>query len=84
MRNINTAWTKGIKDPEAKKAFESLLRNSTTVNSKLVDILKEFYDKEENSIEDYDSAAWAYKAADRNGYRRAIRQVLSLFDYMEK
>lgn len=82
MRQLNTQWTKNLKDPEAKKNFEQLLRNSTTVATRLCDLLKEM--KIENSVHDYDSASWAYKQADQNGYNRALRDILALFNYMEK
>jgi len=82
-KGISTAWTKTIKDPEKKQSFENLLRNSTLVNSRLLEILQEMYESEENSSVDYESASWSHKQADRNGARRAIRQIMTLFEYME-
>lgn len=32
---------------------------------------------------DYENPSWAYKQADRNGYERAIKEVLDLIDIQE-
>lgn len=33
--------------------------------------------------DDYETPSWAFKQADRNGYERAIKEVLDLIDIQE-
>lgn len=85
MANLSLVWTKSFNTQEGKDNFESLLRNSTTVNTRLVDILKEMKQTNAKSLTtDYDSPSWAFKQADKNGYDRALTEILALFNYMEK
>lgn len=85
MANLPMVWTKHLKnDEEAKKRFESTLRNSSTLVSRLVEILKE----KDNTVAsvtnaDYDNPSWAYSQAHRNGYRQALKDILDLFNFME-
>ncbi len=83
-RGLDTRWTRNLKDPKAKSDFEIILRNSTLVNSRLVQLLEEIRrDTLKTKFTDYESASWAYKQADQNGYIRAIDDIISLFKYME-
>lgn len=84
MANLPIVWTKHLKTKEEKENFESLLRNSTIVASRLVTILREMDESKVSRETDYDSPSWAYLQADQNGYRRAIQEVLKLFNYLEK
>lgn len=75
---IDMKWLKGV-EPEKKAEFESLLRNSSLVLNKLSDILHALDDGAEKSTKaDYNSPSWAFLQADTNGYRRALKDVLSL------
>lgn len=74
-------WVSGIA-PEKKADFESYLRNSTIAFDKLKEIL-EGLDKDtlKTTKADYDSPSWAYRQADQNGYRRALRDVINLLTF---
>lgn len=37
--------------------------------------------KEVTLSEDYDNPSWAYKQADRNGYNRALTEVLNILKF---
>ena len=83
MRSLPLEWTKNL-TKEDKANFESLLRNSTSVSTRLVNLLKEKIDESRKTNKaDYDSPAWAYKQADRLGYERALTDIIALFNFME-
>lgn len=85
MRQLATVWTKHLKSTKEKQDFERLVRNNTVVFSRLVNILKEKQEANNKlNVADYDSPSWAFKQADRNGYERAIQDLLDLFNFMEK
>jgi len=58
-------------------------------NSPIVERLRDMMEKEFNSLlttsmEDYETPCWAYKQADLNGYRRCLKQWMSLLDQGDK
>lgn len=76
---MKTIWTQGLKNSTEKEEFEKIVYASKKVLDKLKDIV---YNKingvEKTSVEDYTSPSWAYLQADRNGYRRALEEMLSI------
>lgn len=75
---VDMKWVQGIA-PEKKEPFEQLLRNSSIVFAKLTEILENLdRDSLKTTKTDYDSPSWAYRQADQNGYRRALRDVINL------
>lgn len=84
-RNISASWTKHITDPAEKKKFEEFVRSSYPVLDVFVDILDE--KRSARGVfkeEDYKSASWAYEAADRNGYLRALTDVINILTIPER
>lgn len=85
MSQLKSVWTKHLKG-EDKENFEKLLRNSTTVLSRLRDILKE-RDAEirraELSVEDFSLVGWDYRAAFRTGQKSALAEIESLLQFIE-
>lgn len=78
-KKINVDWIKKVKE-EHKEAFvESVLINP--VVERLREILKEKA-KDRNTFKevDYNNPSWGYFAADRNGYLRAIEDILKLLE----
>lgn len=79
-------WTKNLKTDQEKQDFESLLRNSTRVMSRLRSILDD-WEKEltqrEYAPNDYDSPAWGYKQAHRNGERSRIKKLKDLLSFLK-
>lgn len=76
--SVDMKWVQGIAS-EKKEPFEQLLRNSSIVFTKLTEILENLdRDNLKTTKTDYDSPSWAYRQADQNGYRRALRDVINL------
>ncbi len=68
-------WTKGL-EPENKKKFEEELKQAGTVLATLDRILKEKEDKAREAFKpDEIDAGWPHKAADSNGYIRALQEI---------
>ena len=83
MRSLPLEWTKGL-SKEDKANFELLLRNSTSVSTKLVGLLEARLEESRKANKaDYESPAWAYKQADRLGYERALMDIMALFNFLE-
>lgn len=85
-----TAWTKNLKTEEEKKKFELYVRGSGPLLDRLKELVnegEESLDKAEVDPTSYDSPNWAYKQADRNGYRRCLqtfRKLLTLDQQKDK
>ena len=65
-------------DVDAAEKFKQRLLQTKDVT----DILKKILDKKlaasEPKKEDYDKTSWAYYAADRNGYRQALKEIIKI------
>jgi len=71
-------WTKGLSDEEAE-AFTKTFKNSRVLIDRLDTVIRNKLEETERvSTNDYDSPSWAYKAADREGFVRALKYVLLL------
>ena len=77
---INSEWVRKIKDSDDQQIFiNSLLCNP--VIDRLRDILSQkLEDRSVFKEVDYSNPSWAYTSADRNGYTRAIREILKLLE----
>jgi len=79
--SANTIWFKDEHDVERRtqelqgylSAFEDL--------TEIIDNLLKGHSS--SHVDDYHDAAWAYKAADHNGYIRALRKVKDLLPKWE-
>lgn len=74
-------WFQGMKEDEKQKLIHSL--KNSDLSQRLQSILKEWERQLEMTQKDYDSPAWAYKQAHRNGMQEAYKKLLSLFDHKE-
>jgi hypothetical protein len=74
---MKSVWFKKCKSASEKKSVEQTLRSHKATLDSLQEILGSML-KENPASTDYDSASWAYKQADRNGYNRAINQLLEI------
>ena len=73
-----TEWTKGLDADDAAR-FELTFKNSGVLRDRLHTVIEnKIRDTERVQTNDYDSPAWAYKAADREGFIRALNYVLLL------
>lgn len=77
---MKTKWTQGLNADETKEMV-SYFKSSLLLRKRLDKIIR---DKIESSTasslskDTYDSPSWAYLQADRNGYERALREIISL------
>jgi hypothetical protein len=80
---MNTELTQGV--PEGKKQeFIATVKASTTLIDALHRVLNErlrLIEAQEAKLTDYDSAAWPYKQANRNGRQTAYRELIQLLTF---
>lgn len=80
-------WTNHLKDPEEAKRFRQYMHQSKGVLDRLNEMMDkqvEELDQLEADTSQYDSPSWAALQADRNGYRRAVRQIKKLITLDQK
>ena len=83
---MNTAWFKDLNDEKAKADLEDSIKRSHAVCTRILEILEDQEDRlnrQETTVNDYSNHSWAYLQADRNGYRRHIREMRSLFSHLK-
>jgi hypothetical protein len=75
---MKVIWTKGL-DPDKKKKFEQELKKAETVLATLDRILREKENKAREALKpDEIDAGWPHRAADNNGYTRALQEIRSI------
>lgn len=67
---------------DKQEGFKKQINSSRDVLERLQQILE---DKQTEVVlsTDYDNPSWAYKQADRNGYDRALTEVINLINMKE-
>jgi hypothetical protein len=65
---------------DQQEGFKKQISSSKDVLEKLEKIVKDKI-KEVVLTEDYDNPSWAFKQADRNGYNRALTEVLNILKF---
>lgn len=82
---LSSEWTDGLKSEKEKEELRTMINSSIPLR-RLGDIikaqLKELDRKDAN--DDYQSPAWPYLQADRQGQVRVYRRILSLLPDQEK
>lgn len=74
-----SSWTKHLKDDKEREEFKNLVLGSQIVLSRLAEIVEEkMRAREVFKEEDYKDPSWAHRCSDRNGYFRALREVLKI------
>ena len=77
-------WFSSLPKAEQEE-FKKLVLGSQKVLDKLSEICyNTIKNGESPSTSDYDSPSWAFKQADRNGYMRAYREIISLLNISDK
>ena len=81
---MQTQWFNNLPKAEQEDFKKTILASQI-----VVDRLREMcYNKVKNgevfSTSEYDTASWAYKQADRNGYLRAYNELISLLTFSDK
>lgn len=77
MSSYSGHWTAGL-EPAEKKNFEDYLGNSQKLLDKLHEICYNMVLEAESGNSDYTNPNWAYKTADSVGYRRALKNIMTL------
>jgi hypothetical protein len=75
---MKTIWFMDLPKDE-QEGFKKEVKSAKNVLEKLEQIVKSRL-KEIVVIEDYDSPSWAYKQADRNGYNRALTEIINILN----
>lgn len=84
-KSLSLAWTKHLTTPKERKDFESLVRNSTLVLSRMKAILQEELEtqlKQETTTSDFEDPNWPYKQAFRNGTKASLHKLKDLFNFL--
>lgn len=77
---MKTAWTKGL-DEQLKKDVEASFKSSTIVRKRLTELCEEKVAASQSTDKtQYDSPNWTYMQADNIGYRRALKEIISLLE----
>lgn len=79
---MNLAWTRNLSDQTEIDRFTQSLQNSIVLD-RLYDLLSEMkteQERTEQGTDQYDNPNWEYRQADRNGYLRALNQIIKLTD----
>ena len=79
-KRLSVLWTKHLNGTE-KEDFEAAIRNSRTALNRLSQIIEELdtgLQTKALSLEDFDSASWAYKQAFLNGSKAAYANIKNI------
>lgn len=76
---MKTIWFMDL-PKDQQEGFKKQVISSKDVLEKLEEIVKAKM-KEVVLSEDYNNPSWAYKQADRNGYNRALTEVLNILKF---
>ena len=75
---MKTVWTKG-QDAVRSKDIRASFTGSSLIRERMEEIVEDKIKATYSTKpEDYDNPSWAYKQADSAGYRRAMREILSI------
>ena len=84
---MKLVWTQHLKTEKEREDFRQVLKNSTLLKNRLLQILAERYDAIERKgfkEEDYAEPGWETLQAFRNGKLATLKEVADLFDFEEK
>jgi len=73
---MKTIWFMDLPKDE-QEGFKREVKSAKNVLDKLEQIVQNRI-KEIVITNDYDSPSWAYKQADRNGYNRALTEIINI------
>lgn len=79
---MKTIWTQ-VTDKQEEQDIRASFAGSLVLRKRLIKILEgkiEAYENASMSKDGYDCPNWAYKQADLQGYKRALKEVISLLE----
>ena len=77
---MKTLWTKGL-EADAVKEMTLHFKSGVQLRKRLSSLCQEKMEAKDRVCmqeSEYDSANWAYKQADAQGYKRALKEIISL------
>lgn len=87
MSGIPLEWLKSLHTDKERQDFEEVLRNSTMVVDRLIELLDEWdadLTNKDLREADFDTPNWEVKQAARIGDRRRIKKLRDLFSFRTK
>ncbi len=75
---MQTDWIRGLDENEAIAVERALGVSRILIDRLHAVVTRKIEETERVATNDYDSPSWAYKAADREGYIRALKYILLL------
>lgn len=84
---MQIVWTQHLQTEKEKEQFRQVLKNSTLLRNRLLQILSEKFESVERKgfkEEDYSEAGWETLQAFRNGKLSTYREIADLFDFTDK
>ena len=76
---MKTIWFMDL-PKDKQEGFKRQVTSAKDVLEKLEEIVR-YKLKDVVLTDDYDNPSWAYKQADRNGYNRALTEVLNILKF---
>tara|TARA_B110000014_G_C20041509_1_gene541360 strand:- start:464 stop:703 length:240 start_codon:yes stop_codon:yes gene_type:complete len=79
---MKKSWVSGLEEDQ-KKLMEGYFNGSPLLRERLKYILEGKISNRTTAcekLETYESPSWAYIQADKNGYNRAIREIMELIE----
>ena len=80
--NVDSRWTRELKDNEERDRLVNNIAAAKPVLDKLRELILEL--EKGKALPDYDSPAWPYWRADRDGYSRGLGDVLKLIPELKE
>jgi hypothetical protein len=77
---MKNSWCSGL-EPDAKKQMKDYFNSSPILRERLAYIINSKIKSRNSSsiaLEEFDNPSWAYKQADKNGYERALLEIIEL------
>lgn len=81
---MKLAWTRGLEE-DLSKEIKMEFKSSLVLRRRMAEILLDKFMESEaqaRKMDNYD-AAWPYKQAESNGYRRAMQEIIGLLEEKE-
>jgi len=79
---LSLTWTKHLKGEEERQKLEQTIRASTTIVTRLQQILEDEERTLDKTSTDFENPSWAYRQAFILGQKDALRKIKDLIDFI--
>lgn len=77
---MKTSWIKGL-DEQGEADIKASFKSSSRIRARLTELCEDKINSSLNTNKaQYDSPNWCYQQADNIGYRRALKEIISLLE----